>query len=81
MINKSLNYILTMITYCFKCSKNAESKNPIVVKTKNRKIMLLSESAVCDSKKLKFINPIQDGSFRGCSRMREGGGLFAAAHE
>ena len=60
-----------MIFYCFKCGKNAESKNPKVVKTKNRKIMPLSESAICDNKKWKFINPIQNGSFRGCSQMGE----------
>ena len=35
--------------------KNTESKNPKVAKTKNGRIMLLSKCAVCDSKKLKFI--------------------------
>ena len=39
----------------YKCRKNTESKNPKVVKTKNRRIMLLSKFAVRDSKKLKFI--------------------------
>ena len=38
-----------------KCRKNTESKNPRVVKTKNRIIMLLSKCEVCDCKKLKFI--------------------------
>ena len=37
-----------------RCRKNTESKNPKVVKTKNRKIMLLSKREVCDSKKSKF---------------------------
>ena len=33
------------------CRKNIESKNPTVVKTKTGRIMLLSQCAVCDSKK------------------------------
>ena len=44
-----------MLSYCLKCRKNTESKNPKVAKTKNRRIMLLSKCAVCDSKKSKFI--------------------------
>ena len=44
-----------MLTYCLKCRKNTESKNSQVVRTKNRRIMLLSKCEVCDSKKLKFI--------------------------
>ena len=35
--------------------KNTESKNPKVVKTKNERIMLLSNCSVCNSKKSKFI--------------------------
>ena len=38
-----------------KCWKNAENKNLGVVKSKNGRIMALSNSAVCRSKKLKFI--------------------------
>ena len=37
-----------------RCRKNTESKNPKVVTTKNRKLMLLSKREVCDSKKSKF---------------------------
>ena len=44
-----------MLSYIFKCRKNAENKNPKVARTKNGRIMLLSKCAVCDSKKLKFI--------------------------
>ena len=44
-----------MLSYCLKCRKNTESKNPKVVKTKNGRIMLLLKCAVCDSKKSKFI--------------------------
>ena len=44
-----------MLSYCLKCKKNTESKNPKVVKTKNGRIMFLSKYTVCDSKKSKFI--------------------------
>ena len=44
-----------MVTYCLKCRKNTESKNPKVVRTKNGRTMLLSKFAVCDIKKSKFI--------------------------
>ena len=48
-----------MLSYCLKCRKNTESKNPKVVKTKNRRMKILSKCAVCDSKKLKFISEQQ----------------------
>ena len=38
-----------------KCRKNAESKNPKVVRTKNGRTMLLSKCAKYDSNKSKFI--------------------------
>ena len=44
-----------MLSYCLKCGKNTESKNPKVVKTKIGRIMLLSICEVCDSKKSKFV--------------------------
>ena len=44
-----------MLSYCLKCRKNTESKNPKVVRTKNGRITLLSKCAVCNSKKSKFI--------------------------
>ena len=37
-----------------KCRKILQGKNPKVAKAKNGRIMLLSKSAVCDSKKSKF---------------------------
>ena len=40
--------------YCLKCRKNTESKNLEVARTKNERIMLLSNCAACDSKKSKF---------------------------
>ena len=42
-----------MLSYCLKCRKNTESKNPKVAKTK--RIIVLSKYVVCDSKKSKFI--------------------------
>ena len=44
-----------MISYCLKCRKNTESKNPKVVRTKNGRIMLLSKCSLCNSEKLKFL--------------------------
>ena len=44
-----------MLPYCLKCRKNTESKNPKFVKTKNRRIVLLSKCAMCDIKKSKLI--------------------------
>ena len=44
-----------MLSYCLKCRKNTESKNPKIVKTKNGRIMILSNCAVCNSKKARFI--------------------------
>ena len=44
-----------MLSYCLKYRKNTESKNRKVVKTKNKRIMLLSKCQVCDSIKSKFV--------------------------
>ena len=44
-----------MLSYCLKCRKNTESKNPEVVKTKNGRIMLLPKCSVCNRKKSKFL--------------------------
>ena len=44
-----------MLSYCLKCRKNTEIKNPKVATTKNGRIMLLSKCAMCDSKKSKLI--------------------------
>ena len=37
-----------MLSYCLRCRKNTETKNPKVARTKNGRIMLLSKCAVCD---------------------------------
>ena len=44
-----------MLSYCLKCRKNTETKNPKIVRSKYGRIMLLSKCKVSDSKKLKFI--------------------------
>ena len=44
-----------MFSYFLKCKKNTQSKNPKVVKTKIRKLMLLAKHTVRDNKKSKFI--------------------------
>ena len=43
-----------MSSNCLKCRKNIESKTPKVVKTKNRRIMLLSKCELSDSEKPRF---------------------------
>ena len=43
-----------MLLYYLKRSKNTESKNPKVVRTKNERIILLSKCQVCNSSKSKF---------------------------
>ena len=40
-----------MLSYCLRCRKNTERRNPKVVRTKNARITLLSKFAVCDSEK------------------------------
>ena len=44
-----------MLSYYLKCRKNTETKNAKVTNNKNGIIMYLPKSAVCGSKKLKFI--------------------------
>ena len=44
-----------MLTSCLKSRKYTEIKNPKVVKTKSRRIMLLSNCVVCSNKKSIFI--------------------------
>ena len=44
-----------MKSYCLKCRKNTENINPRVSKTSNGRTMVLSKSATCGSKKLRFI--------------------------
>ena len=41
-----------MLSYCLKCRKNIESKNPKVLRIKNGRMMLCT---VCGNKKSTFI--------------------------
>ena len=45
-----------MESYCSKCKKYTKNINPQVSSTSNGKLMILSRSAICGSKKSKFIN-------------------------
>ena len=44
-----------MKSYCLKCRKDTENINPRVSSTSNSKAMILSECAICGSKKSRFI--------------------------
>ena len=44
-----------MLVYCLKCKKKAKTKNSTVEKTDNGKIILLLNSAIGDTKNLRFI--------------------------
>ena len=45
----------TMLSYCVRCRKNTESKNPKVVRTKNGRVMLLSKCSVSNCKNWSFL--------------------------
>ena len=45
----------TMLSYCLKCRKNTENINPKTSRTSNGKTTILSNCAICGSKKSKFI--------------------------
>ena len=51
-----------MLSYCLKCRKNTESKNPKVARTKNRRIMLLSnfQCVIAKNKNLSNIKKLVD---------------------
>ena len=49
-----------MLSYLLNYRKNTESKNPEVARIKNRRIMLLSKCAVCDTKKSNFVKQQED---------------------
>ena len=62
MINKSLDFIYSNVILLFEVEKKKTvSKNPKVLKTKNRTIMLLYIGAVCNSKKSNLIKEQQTG--------------------
>ena len=49
-----------MLSYCFKCRKNTQSKNTKFVKTKIGRTMLLQKCAVFDSKNLLRSKKLED---------------------
>ena len=48
-----------MQSYCLMCKKNTENKNTSVVRSKNNRLRMTSDCAVCGNKKSKF-NKKQD---------------------
>ena len=52
MANKVLKQLLIC---CLRFRKNAKSKNPKIISTKNGIMMLLWKCSVCNSKKSKFL--------------------------
>ena len=52
-----------MLSHRLRYRKNTESKNPKDVKTKSRRIMLLSRCARYDSKKSRFIKEQKTSGF------------------
>ena len=48
-----------MLTYCYKCRKNTESKNLRFAKINRGTPVFLSKCAVCDSKKSTFIKELE----------------------
>ena len=44
-----------MLSYCWNCRKNKESKNSKDVRKKNGRLKVLSKWEVCDNKKSRFI--------------------------
>ena len=53
----SVEYIIkeTIETYCFSCKKYNANENSRVRKTKQNRLMLLSNCAVCGNKKSTFV--------------------------
>ena len=45
----------TMLSYCLKCRKNTKNINLKISVTSNCKTLILSNCAICGSKKSKFI--------------------------
>ena len=58
-----LYYIKTMETYCVSCKKNTKNENSTVRKTKQNKLMILSNCSICGKKKLIFIEKSRNPQF------------------
>ena len=48
-------HMYKMESYCLKCKKNTENIDPKISSTSNGKEMILSNCAICGSKKSRFI--------------------------
>ena len=48
-------HMYKMESYCLKCKKNTENIDPKISSTSNGKAMILSNCAICGSKKSRFI--------------------------
>ena len=44
-----------MMTYCLVCKKNTDNISPRIMKTKNGRLMLLSQCNICGNKKSRFM--------------------------
>ena len=44
------------ITYCLSCKKYTRNINPIIVKNKNNKRVMLSKCSICSNKKSTFVS-------------------------
>ena len=52
----------TMLPYRLKCTKNTKNRHPKISGTSNGKTMILSNCALCGSKKSKFYQKTQSKS-------------------
>ena len=59
-----------METHCVSCKKNTANKNSSVRRTKQNRLMLVSNCAVCGKKKLSFIKNQEASSLLGKLRIR-----------
>ena len=50
-----LRNVYNLESYCLKCKKNTENIDPKISSTSNGKAMILSNCAICGSKKSRFI--------------------------
>ena len=48
-------HMYKMESYCLKCRRNTENIDPKISSTSNGKAMILSNCAICGSKKSRFI--------------------------
>ena len=48
-------YIKTMETYCVSCKKDTSKKNSSVRRTRQNRLTLVSNCAICGKKKSRFI--------------------------